>query len=104
MPVACIATAANVNDTLFFERWFLAVFAVMARIRAVFADSDQHRRKPVRDGSQFLALAIDLPGADIGAAGHLANPPGARLAATIARFCRSEQRRRRAGDYSLVDG
>ena len=76
----------------------------MARIRAVFADNDQHRRKPVRGGSQFLALAIDLPGADIGAAGHRANPPGARLAATIARFCRSEQRRRRAGDYSLVDG
>jgi hypothetical protein len=75
VPVACIATAANVNDTLFFERWFLAVFAVMARIRAVFADSDQQRRKLVRDGSQFLALASDLPGADIGAAGHLANPP-----------------------------
>ena len=75
MPVACIATAANVNDTLFFERLFLAVFAVMARIRAVFADSDQQRRKLVRDGSQFLALASDLPGADIGAAGHLANPP-----------------------------
>jgi len=38
VPVACIATAANVNDTLAFERLFLAAFAVMARIRTVFAD------------------------------------------------------------------
>jgi transposase len=38
VPVACAATAANVNDTLVFERLFLAAFAVMARIRAVFAD------------------------------------------------------------------
>ena len=38
VPVACIATAANVNDTLVFERLFLAAFAVMARIRTVFAD------------------------------------------------------------------
>ncbi|SDE57103.1 IS5 family transposase [Belnapia rosea] len=38
VPVACVATAANVNDTLAFERLFLAVFAVMARIRTVFAD------------------------------------------------------------------
>src|SRR3712207_1078713 len=37
-PVACAATAANVNDTLVFERLFLAAFAVMARIRTVFAD------------------------------------------------------------------
>jgi hypothetical protein len=34
------ATAANVNDTLVFERLFLAAFAVMARIRTVFADKD----------------------------------------------------------------
>ena len=33
VPVACAATAANVNDTLVFERLFLAAFAVMARIR-----------------------------------------------------------------------
>jgi hypothetical protein len=33
VPVACTATAANVNDTLVFERLFLAAFAVMARIR-----------------------------------------------------------------------
>ena len=38
VPVACTATAANVNDTLVFERLFLAAFAVMARIATVFAD------------------------------------------------------------------
>ena len=38
MPVACAATAANVNDTLVFERLFLSAFAVMARIATVFAD------------------------------------------------------------------
>ena len=47
VPVACLATAANVNDTLAFERLFLAAFAVMARIRTVFADkgydAEHHR-------------------------------------------------------------
>ncbi len=47
VPVACVATAANVNDTLVFERLFLAAFAVMARIRTVFADkgydAEHHR-------------------------------------------------------------
>jgi transposase len=47
VPVACLATAANVNDTLVFERLFLAAFAVMARIRTVFADkgydAERHR-------------------------------------------------------------
>jgi len=38
VPVACTATAANVNDTVLFERLFLAAFAAMARIRTVFAD------------------------------------------------------------------
>jgi transposase len=38
VPVACIATAANINDTLAFERLFLGAFAVMARIGTVFAD------------------------------------------------------------------
>ena len=38
MPVACAATAANVNDTLVFEQLFLAAFAVMARIWTGFAD------------------------------------------------------------------
>ncbi|MDO9714543.1 transposase [Paracraurococcus lichenis] len=40
VPVACLTTAGNVNDTLVFERLFLAAFAVMARIRTVFADKD----------------------------------------------------------------
>ena len=47
VPVACAATAANVDDTLVFERLFLAAFAVMARIRTVFAekgyDAEHHR-------------------------------------------------------------
>jgi len=37
VPVACAATAANVNDTVLFERLFLAAFAVMARISTVFS-------------------------------------------------------------------
>jgi hypothetical protein len=36
VPVACAATAANVNDTVVFERLFLAAFAVMARIQTVW--------------------------------------------------------------------
>ena len=47
VPVACAVIAANVNGTLVFERLFLAAFAVMARIRAVFADkgydAEHHR-------------------------------------------------------------
>jgi transposase len=47
VPIACAATAANINDTLVFERLFLAAFAVMARIRTVFADkgydAERHR-------------------------------------------------------------
>ena len=47
VPVACAATAANINDTLVFERLFLAAFAVVARIRTVFADkgydAERHR-------------------------------------------------------------
>jgi transposase len=38
VPVACVATAANVNDTVVFERLFLAAFAVVVRIGTVFAD------------------------------------------------------------------
>jgi transposase len=38
VPVACAATAANVNDTFLFERLFLMAFAVVAKIRTVFAD------------------------------------------------------------------
>ena len=51
MPVACLATAANVNDPLAFERLFLAAFAVMARIRTVFADKGydaEHHRELCR--------------------------------------------------------
>jgi transposase len=48
LPVACAITAANVNDTLVFKRLFLSAFAVMSRIRTVFADkgydSEHHRQ------------------------------------------------------------
>jgi transposase len=47
VPVACVATAANVNDTVMFERLFLAAWAVLARIGTVFADkgydAEHHR-------------------------------------------------------------
>jgi hypothetical protein len=56
VPVACAATAANVNDTLVFERLFLAAFAVMARIRPVFADkgydAERHRDLCRRFGAE----------------------------------------------------
>ena len=56
MPVTCVATAANVNDTLVFERLFLAAFAVMARIRTVFADkgydAEPHRALCRRFGAE----------------------------------------------------
>src|SRR3954447_20231143 len=51
VPVACAVTAANVNDTLPFERLFPAAFAVTARIRTGFADKDydaEHHRKLCR--------------------------------------------------------
>jgi transposase len=38
VPVACVATAANVNDTLMFERLFRTAHAVMDRVRTAFAD------------------------------------------------------------------
>src|SRR3954447_11823002 len=48
VPVACAVTAANVNDTLVFERLFLAAFAVVAKIGTVFADkgydAEDHRK------------------------------------------------------------
>jgi transposase len=47
VPVACAATAANVNDTVLFEWLFLAAWAVLVRINAVFADkgydAEHHR-------------------------------------------------------------
>ena len=38
VPVACMANAANINDTVLFERLFLAAFAVTAQISTMFAD------------------------------------------------------------------
>src|SRR6202012_951391 len=56
VPVACTVTAANVNDTLVFERLFLSAFAVMARIRTVFADkgydAEHHRDLSRRFGAE----------------------------------------------------
>ena len=47
VPAACVATAANINHTLLFERLFLAAFAVLARIGTVLADkgddAERHR-------------------------------------------------------------
>lgn len=47
IPVACLAAAANVSDTLAFERLFLAAFAVVARVTTVFFDkgydAERHR-------------------------------------------------------------
>lgn len=51
VPVACAATAANVNDTVLFERLFLTAFAVVAKIGTVFADKGydaEHHRKLCR--------------------------------------------------------
>ena len=53
VPVACLATAANVNDTLVFERLFLAAFAVMARIQTVFADKAYDAEHPRELCRQF---------------------------------------------------
>lgn len=49
VPVACAATAANVNDTVVFERLFLAAFAIVARIATVFADKgyDAEANRPL---------------------------------------------------------
>ena len=48
VPVACAATAADVNGTVVFERLFLAAFAIMARIQTVFADKG-YDAEPHRD-------------------------------------------------------
>jgi transposase len=53
VPVACAATAANINDTLLFERLFLTAFAVVARIRTVFADKGYDA-----DGNRALCRAF----------------------------------------------
>jgi transposase len=38
VPVACAVTGANVPDTVLFKRLFAAAFAVIVRLRTVFAD------------------------------------------------------------------
>jgi transposase len=47
VPVACAVTGANVPDTLLFQRLFREAFAVLVRIRTVFADkgydAEHHR-------------------------------------------------------------
>ena len=56
IPLACAVSAANVNDTLVFERLFLSAFAVLARIRSVFADkgydAEPHRELCRRFGAE----------------------------------------------------
>ena len=56
VPVACVATAANVNDTLLVERLFMSAFAVLPRIRTVFAekgyDAQSHRDLCRRFGAE----------------------------------------------------
>jgi transposase len=71
VPIACAVTAANINDTLVFERLFLSAFAVMARIHTVFADkgydAEHHRNLCRRFGAEphihkRLALRYDRLG------------------------------------------
>ena len=56
LPVACAATAANVNDTLMFERLFRLAHAVMARVRTAFADkgydAESNRRLCRKHGAE----------------------------------------------------
>jgi transposase len=56
VPVACAATATNVNDTLVFERLFLTAFAVMAQLQTVFADkgydAEHHRDRYRKFGAE----------------------------------------------------
>jgi transposase len=56
VPVACTATAANVNDTVVFERLVLTAFAVLARIQTVFADkgydAEHHRQRGRKFGAE----------------------------------------------------
>jgi transposase len=48
VPVACRVPAANVPDTLLFERLFLAALGVLARIRTLYTDkgydAERHRK------------------------------------------------------------
>ena len=71
VPVACVATAAHVNDTLVVERLFLAADAVMARIRTVFADKG-YDAEPHRDLCRFFGVTPQIylrgqpPGSGLG--------------------------------------
>src|SRR5881275_100161 len=69
VPVACRVTAANVPDTLLFERLFLAALGVMARIRTVYTDKGYYYSR---------ACTSCPPGGDaIGCAGMDRGPEGA---------------------------
>src|SRR4051812_46896238 len=70
VPVACAATAANVNDTLLFERLFLTAFAVVARIRTVFADKGYAAGEPA-PGASLRPARLHRP---ITAPGRLSLP------------------------------
>jgi transposase len=71
VPVACIATAANVNDTVMFERLFLAAWAVLARIARVFADkgydAERHRALCRRFGVEpYISKRGEPRGSELG--------------------------------------
>jgi transposase len=74
VPVACVATAANVNDTVLFERLFLVAFAVLV------------------DGRQRLFPAPGVPDEVVGVGGPdrtASNPGTSRLAAALGRYPRA---------------
>ena len=91
VPVACAATAANVNDTLVFERLFLSAFAVMARIRTVFP----HRVRRQRLRRRAPPRAVPRPRRR---APHPQAPAAARLRDGRAELARRAARRLGAGD------
>ncbi len=66
MLVTCAVTAANANDTLVFQRMFLAAYAATARIRTVLADKgyDAERRRDLAADSapnRTSTIAFDGP-------------------------------------------
>jgi hypothetical protein len=89
VPVACAATAANVNDTLAFERLFLAAFAVMARIWTAVG--------PIISGDAARHLAAFI---SVKVTSHLwsgrqcppthGEPPAGRAVSSPTRSCRSQ--------------
>ena len=63
--MACVTTAANVNDTLMFERLFRAAFAVMVRVRTVFTDKGydaEANRKLCRDHGAGTIASVNVVG------------------------------------------